>query len=232
MQACAPLWLTNPEDVQAHLMYAAAEIASCVVTVGGLQVHGSMAPPVQGGGVPFVVDARLQGIVELPPSGRAVRVDYEGGTDRYTFYSEMIGTDMLRRWVLAPPRTVQRTDRRMVARHRVKGHDGFTIVLEAGNTIRTFEVVDISNAGLAFLYKANEANLREGSTIEGHIEIPGLDALAVHLEIRNLRSAPNQKGYRIAGVRFVDLARPERMAVAGALAAWKHQQRITQRAAH
>ncbi len=232
MQACAPLWLTRPEDVQAHLMYAAAEIATCVVTVGGLQVHGSIAPPAQGGGVPFVVDHRLQDIVDVPPSGRAVRVDYEGGTDRYTFYSEMVGTDQLRRWVLAPPRTVQRTDRRMVARHRVMGHDGFALIMEAGSTIRTFEVVDISNAGLAFLYKASDVNLREGQAVRGHVEIPGLDAMPVRLEVRNVRSAPTQKGFRIAGMRFVELARPERMAIAGALAAWKHQQRIMQRAAH
>jgi hypothetical protein len=232
MQEVAPLWLTRPEDVQAHLMYAAAEIASCVVTVGGLQVHGSIAPPASSGGVPFVVDPRLQEIVDVPPSGRAVRVDYEGGTDRYTFYSEMVGTDPLRRWVLAPPRTVQRTDRRIVARHRVMGHDGFAVILEAGNTIRTFEVMDISNAGLAFLYKSSEISLREGHPVEGHVEIPGLDALPVRLEVRNLRSAPAQKGFRIAGMRFLDLARPERMAIAGALAAWKHQQRIMQGAAH
>ena len=232
MQPCGPLWLTQPDDVQAHLMYAAAEIATCVITVGGLQVHGSMAPPETGGGVPFVVDPKLQDIVEVPPTGRAVRVDYEGGTDRYTFYSEMVGTDMLRRWVLAPPRTVQRTDRRMVARHRVVGHDGFTVTLEAGKTIRAFEIIDISNAGLAFLYKSADFKLREGQALEGHIEVPGLEAMAVQFEVRNVRTAPSQKGYRITGLRFVDLARPERMAIAGALAAWKHQQRITQRAAH
>ena len=231
MQACAPLWLTRPEDVQAHLMYAAAEIASCVITVGGLQVHGSLAPPDMGG-VPFVVDSRLQDIVETPPTGRAVRVDYEGGTDRYTFYSEMVGTDMLRRWVLAEPRTVQRTDRRMVARHRVIGQDGFNVIVESGSTIRTFEIMDVSNAGLAFVYKSSELSIKEGHEVMGHVEIPGLDALPLRMEVRNIRSAPSQRGYRIAGVRFVELARPERMAIAGALAAWKHQHRITSRAAN
>ncbi len=226
MQACAPLWLTRPEDVQAHLMYAAAEIASCVITVGGLQVHGSIAPPADSGGVPFVVDARLQDIVDTPPTGRAVRVDYEGGTDRYTFYSEMIGTDVLHRWVLAPPRTVQRSDRRMVARHRVIGHDGFNVIMESGSTIRTFEVMDISNAGVAFLYKSKELSLREGHVVGARVEIPGLDAMPVKMEVRNIRSAPSQRGYKIAGVRFVELARPERMAIAGALAAWTHHQRI------
>ncbi len=231
MAVNSPLWLTSPEDVQSHLMYAAAEIASCVLTVGGLQVHGSIAPPVKDGSVPFVLDAGLQDIVETPPSGRAVRVDYEGGTDRYTFYSEMITTDILHRWVLAPPRAVERNDRRLVARHRVAGKEGFTVILETGNTIRSFAIVDVSNAGLAFLYKSSDLTLREGQVIEGHVEIPGLEALAVRFEVRNVRTAPRQKGQKIAGLRFIELARPERMAIAGALAAWKHQQRIEQRTA-
>jgi hypothetical protein len=231
MQQVVPLWLTRPEDVQAHLMYAAAEIASCVITVNGLQVHGSIAPPESSGDIPFMVDPRLQDLVEIPATGRAVRVDYEGGTDRYTFYSEMVGTDILHRWVLAPPRTVQRTDRRIVARHRVMGHDGFHILMEVGNTIRSFEITDISNAGLAFLYQSSDASLREGHSVEGHVEIPGLDPVPVRLEVRNIRKSPGKRGYRIAGLRFIELARPERMAIAGALAAWKHQRRITQRAA-
>ena len=108
----SPLWLTRPEDIQAHLIYASSEIPSAVLTVANLQVHGRLAPPEEDSGqVAFIVDSSLDGLVNPPPPGRALKVEYEGNEDAFTFFSEMVGTDLLKRWVLASPKTVERTTR-------------------------------------------------------------------------------------------------------------------------
>jgi len=69
----SPLWLTRPEDIQAHLIYASSEIPSAVLTVANLQVHGRLALPEEDSGqVFFVVDTSLEGLVNPPPPGRAI----------------------------------------------------------------------------------------------------------------------------------------------------------------
>ena len=124
----SPRWLTRPEDIQAHLIYASSEIPSAVLTVANLQVHGRIAPPEEDSGqVAFIVDSSLDGLVNPPPPGRALKVEYEGNEDAFTFFSEMVGTDLLKRWVIAAPRTVERTNQRLVARHVVAGNSEFAI---------------------------------------------------------------------------------------------------------
>ena len=220
-----PLWLTKPEDIQAHLIYASSEIPSAVLTVANLQVHGRLAVPEENTGqVSFVVDNSLEGLVSPPPPGQALKVEYEGEEDAFTFYSEMMGTDLLKRWVLAAPRTVERTNQRLVARHLVVGNPDFDLNghLSAGR--RQLSLRDISNSGLSFSIEAS-ATPPIGNFIPGSLEVPGLQPLSVNMEVRHSRPMPGDRTRFLIGVKFADLAHAERTALARALAAWQHERR-------
>lgn len=221
----SPLWLTRPEDIQAHLIYAATEIPSAVLTVANLQVHGRLALPEESSGqISFIVDASLEGLVNPPPPGRALKVEYDGEEDAFTFYSEMVGTDLLKQWVLAAPRTVERTNQRLVARHLVAGNPDFGLSAHLPLGQRELALRDISNSGLSFSVPAPDAP-PVGSIIPGNLEVPGLHALGVSMEIRHSRPMPGDGNRTLIGVRFTELAHAERTALARALAAWQHERR-------
>jgi hypothetical protein len=221
----SPLWLTRPEDIQAHLIYASSEIPSAVLTVANLQVHGRLALPEEDSGqVFFVVDTSLEGLVNPPPPGRALKVEYDGEEDAFSFYSEMVGTDLLKRWVLAPPRTVERTNQRLVARHLVAGNPDFELSAQLPIGRRDLAIRDISNSGLSFSVGAPDAP-PVGSYIPGNLEVPGLPALGVSMEIRHARPMPGDSNRTLIGAKFSNLAHAERTALARALAAWHHERR-------
>ena len=221
----SPLWLTRPEDIQAHLIYASSEIPSAVLTVANLQVHGRLAPPEEDSGqVAFIVDSSLDGLVNPPPPGRALKVEYEGNEDAFTFFSEMVGTDLLKRWVLASPKTVERTNQRLVARHLVAGNPEFGLMVQLRIGKCDVALRDVSNAGLSFSVNSGDAPAT-GSITEGTLEIPGLQPVDVSMEIRHARPLPGDASRSLIGVRFVQLPHAERTALARALAAWHHDRR-------
>lgn len=220
-----PLWLTRPEDIQSHLIYASSEIPSAVLTVANLQVHGRLAAPEENSGqVSFVVDSSLEGLVNPPPPGQAVKVEYEGEEDAFTFYSEMVGTDLLKRWVLAAPRTVERTNQRLVARHLVVGNPDFGLSGHMSSGRRELSLRDISNSGLSFSIEA-AATPSINTIIPASLEVPGLQPLSVNMEVRHSRPMPGDRTRSLIGVKFSDLAHAERTALARALAAWQHERR-------
>lgn len=221
----SPLWLTRPEDIQAHLIYASSEIPSAVLTVANLQVHGRLAPPEEDAGqVAFIVDSSLDGLVNPPPPGRALKVEYEGNEDAFTFFSEMVGTDLLKRWVIALPRTVERTNQRLVARHIVAGNPEFGLTVQIRTGRQSVALRDVSNAGLSFSVHSGDAPA-PGSIAEGTLEVPGLQAVEISMEIRHVRPVPGNASRSLVGVKFVQLPHAERTALARALAAWHHDQR-------
>ncbi len=220
-----PLWLTRPEDVLSHLLYVAAEIPSAVLTVEGMQVHGQLAPPDEGSGqVCFIVDSNLDGLVNSPPPGRSVRLDYEGDEDAYSFFSEVVGTDMLKRWILDAPRTVERTQQRLIARHEVSGNPEFGLQVQLDDGLVEVQIQDLSNNGISFALHKSQGQVKEGTVVSGVLEVPGLHPLRIQMEVRNIRNLPGSSKIRLAGTRFHALANAERGALARALATWYHQE--------
>ncbi len=229
MQLGSALYLTRSEDVSAHLIFAAAEIGHVVVSVGPLQVHGTISPPdPRTGQIYFSVDARLEDLVEVPSTGRSVRVNYEHEDSAYAFYSEMEGTDIMKRWVLQAPRTVERSDRRLVYRHRVQGDPEFSVQVETPSGSVAFPLFDVSSAGLSFTYSGSSFAARVGERFSARVYLPGrAQPMSLVLEIRNQR--PMRDGGRITGCRFVAMNAAERTQIAQALAVWKHNRRSSQR---
>ncbi len=228
MQLGSALYLTRSEDVAAHLIFAAAEIGHVVVSIGPLQVHGTVsAPDPRTGQIYFTVDARLEDLVEVPSTGRSVRVNYEHEDSAYAFYSEMEGSDIMKRWVLQSPRTVERSDRRLVYRHRVQGDPDFSVQIESPAGAMAFPLFDVSSAGLSFTYSGSSFSARVGERFSAQVYMPGRAAMTLVLEVRNQR--PLREGGRILGCRFVAMSAAERSEIAQALAVWKHGKRAQQR---
>ena len=220
-----PLWLTRPEDITTHLIYAAAEIPSAVLSVDGMQVHGSLtAPHETDGTLGFAVDSSLDGLVEPPEPGRSVKVDYEGAEDSFCFITEFKGTDMLKRWLFAVPNTVERAFPRLVARHTVANNQDFDLVVQMADGRVPVALQDLSSAGCSFgIEKSHKA--KPGLLVSGILEVPGMQPLQLTMEIRNARPLPGDKKTHLVGARFNDLAHAERTMLARALSAWDLQRR-------
>ncbi len=218
----SPLWLTRPTEIQAHLIYAAAEIPSAIITVGGVQIHGRLSPPDSEGLVAFVVDGNLQGLVKTPDNGATVRVEYEGTEDAYSFFTSMSSTDLLKRWVLAAPRTIERTHQRLVARHTVAGQTGFSLKLDGSNNIPFTPLLDISNSGLSFTAGIRDIKLKVGQSLTGTLTVPSITPMSLKMEIRHVRSNSGDKSRNTVGVRFSNMSMAERTALSRALSAWHH----------
>ncbi len=220
-----PLWLTRPEDITTHLIYVAAEIPSAVLSVDGMQVHGSLtAPHEDGGSLGFAIDSSLDGLVDLPETGRSVKVDYEGAEDSFCFITEFQGTDMLKRWLLAVPNTVERAFPRLVARHVVTRNPDFALQVQMDDGRVPVALQDLSSAGCSFgIDKSHKA--KPGLLVAGILEVPGIQPLQLTMEIRNARPLPGDKKTHLVGARFNDLAHAERTMLARALSAWDLQRR-------
>lgn len=219
-----PLWLTRPDDITSHLVYASAEIPSAVLTVDGMQVHGSLeAPDQHSGNIAFAVDSNLDGLVQVPDPGRTVKLDYEGSEDCFSFLTEVVGTDMLKRWVLTPPTTIERTHQRLVARHVVANISAFGLMVEVDGARVHAAIQDISNAGCSFAIESGHT-IKKETQLDGVLEVPGLQPLKINMEIRNMRPIIGEAHRRLVGVRFDGLAPAERTALARALSAWRIQQ--------
>ena len=218
----SPLWLTRPTEIQAHLIYAAAEIPSAIITVGGVQIHGRLSPPDSEGLVAFVVDGNLQGLVKTPENGATVRVEYEGTEDAYSFFTSMSSTDLLKRWVLAAPLTIERTHQRLVARHTVAGQIGFSLRLDGSNDIPFTPLMDISNSGLSFTAGVRDIKLKVGKGLTGTLTVPSITPMSLKMEIRHVRPYSGDKSRNTVGVRFSNMSMAERTALSRALSAWHH----------
>ncbi len=218
------LYLTRPQDVQAHLIFAAAEIGEAILTLQGRQIYGTLgSPDPESGRVRFAVDHQLADLVGRPEAGRAVRVTYEHRDSAYAFFSEIEATEGPLAWVLQLPSTVERTDRRLVSRYDVSGERGFEVTIAEGDTFKTHKLGDISSAGLAFRFDPRAGAFQVAQRYGAELRLPGSAPIDVTLEIRNSR--PCHSGGHIAGASFVRLGAVERSRIAKALAAWRQRKR-------
>jgi len=217
------LYLTRPQDVQAHLVFAAMEIGHVVLTLQGRQIYGTLgSPDPDTGRLPFEVDHQLADLIGTPPLGRAVRVTYEHRDSAYAFFSEIEESGGPLAWVLQSPSTVERTDRRTATRLDVCEDAGFEVCIGDGDKLRSYPLLDISNAGVGFYYDPKLMPFQTDGRHTGQLRIPGNEPVTVTMEIRNTRPDRQTGRGNIAGVSFVRLGAVERSQISKALSRWKH----------
>lgn len=205
------LWLRRPERIQQHLEFAAHEIQVCVLSVGGQQVFGRVsAPSEKGGCVHFEAHGRLEGIVIPPQPGAPVRIDYEGESDRYTFFSEIVEVRGALSWTLASPNAIERKDKRQSSRTAVEGEAGFSLHLQVAQQWVSFPMLDLSDGGVAFRFDPQTLPLVPGELLSGTLKIPGHRAIEVTLEVRYVQGPGSSD---IVGTRFRQIGYDDRLAV-------------------
>ncbi len=211
------LWLRRPEAVQQHLEFAASTIRVCVVSFGGQQVQGVLtSPDPTTGEFDFLVHSSLEGIAIPPQVGMPARIDYEGKTDRFVFFTEVLEVEGPLRWRLAQPLTVERQDKRLSRRICVLGEQGFSLHLHLDGVLVPFELLDMSAGGLALTYDPEKTPLKVGDVLRGVLRLPGPTTFEVEIELRHTR----QNGlHRVAGTRFEEITYDNRMAVRRLIAA-------------
>jgi hypothetical protein len=216
-----PLWLVRDEDVVSHLFFAAAEIGSATLEVGGVNISGTFSfPNAESRSISFFStgETDLEGVEA--EAGSVVRMRYSQGECAYAFLSELCEVSDSagrRRWRVSFPTMVERNERRIVRRHRVLGRTGFKVGLDVGSVREEKSVYDISSAGVSFVVDASDKRLKLGTNFTGTVTVPGAEPIAVMLELRNMRPLPGDGKRRLAGCRFVGLAQADHEALATSL---------------
>lgn len=218
MSETGPMWLTRGDDVVAHLYFAAAEIGSATMEVGALQVPGSLSfPNPDEGTFSFFTHGEVDLTGAAVNEGDVVRFRYVQGESTYTFLTEIEGISdqqARRRWRIRFPQAVERNERRLVKRHRVMGRPGFHFA--TGPDRDKHALYDIAAAGLSYVIDASN-KVKTGTTVQGSIHIPGVEPIAVMMELRNLRPLPGDSSRKLAGCRLTEVSVVDREALATAL---------------
>lgn len=212
-------WLTRPDDVVAHLFYAAAEIGEARVETGGQTREGSISFPSPETGT-FSFFSNSEG--EKPKDGAVVRVRYQQDSSEFAFLTELVEIPTPKRWRLAFPRTIERNEQRLIARHQVHQFGGFRVRLDTGDGgTLAVPVHDLSTGGLSFVFDPQEHALVTGKALAGNLVMPSGMSIPLLIEVRHLRSAPDDPGRQLAGCRFVGLTATDHASLARTLAEWR-----------
>lgn len=199
-------FLTQEESVVAHLFWVMAAVEIVSVAIAGRSVSGRMLAP----------DPELRAVIfepspgqEVPErvlrKGKIVLVKYASLEDEYQFKSQLMEVSPSK-WVLAIPRDIRRTDRRMTRRDTVAGSRRYTIQLhKPDGALRTLLVNDLSPAGIGVIFDPQLDRFAEGQIFKGELSIPGQDPLSVRIEVVNVRISEAVATERILGARFVGL---------------------------
>jgi len=214
-------WLTRPDDVVAHLFYAAAEIGEAEVESGGMTRVGSMSfPSPETGTFSFFSNSETEG--QNPEEGAVVRVRYQHDTCEFAFLTELVEIPTPKRWRLAFPRTIERNEQRLIARHQVHQYGGFRVRLDTGEKgWLSVPVHDLSTGGLSFVFDPGEHALAVGTALAGSLIMPSGMSIPLLVEVRHMRSAPEVPGQQMAGCRFVGLTTTDHASLARKLAEWR-----------
>ena len=199
-------FVTQQEAVVAHLFWVTGTIEEVSVAVAGRSVSGRMLPPDPDRRAAIFEPAPGQALPERAlRKGKVVLVKYASLQDEYQFKTQLMEVTPAQ-WLMAIPRDIRRTDRRMTHRNNVAGNRRYTIQLhKPDGTLRTLLVNDLSPAGIGIVFDPQLDRFSEGQVIKGELSIPGQDPLSVRLEVLNVRTNDSVSTERIVGARFVGL---------------------------
>lgn len=194
-------WLTRPEDLTAHLFFAAAEIGDATVEVGGNAVPVSLTVPRPEN---RTFGIRVHGTTPPPKPGTVVQVSYSRGPSQYRYLTTVKEIRATGEWCLEFPRAIERNEQRMATRHAGRELAGFRLgVLSPNGTLCDCELVDLATGGLAFSFRRSELAPKLGDVFAAHLVPPSRRPIPVLVEVRNIRRAEMPKP--VAGCRFAGI---------------------------
>ena len=215
-------WLVQPEDVVAHLFFAAAEIGEAEVEFGGRISVGTISFPSPDTGT-FSYFANDQMETDMvPEQGTVIRLKYGHDTSQYAFLTQVVEVTSPKRWRLAFPRTIERNERRLIQRHRVHVFGGFRIRLDTGEPgWLSVPLFDLSTGGLSFIFNPDTHPVATGKTLSGSLIMPSGSRIPMLIEARHIRQVEEPDGHRLAGCRFLGLGAADHASLARTLAEWR-----------
>jgi hypothetical protein len=217
-------WLTREKDVVAHLFFAASEINTVEIELGGQAVLGSISfPSVEAQCFSFFVSDSMDGAVDAPKQGTVVRVRYSRGESVYTYLTAIAEVMDRNRWRLEFPRTIERNEQRIAARHRMGAQQavgGFRLRLDLDGNQYSQAIYDMSTGGLGFIFDPGSTPVTEGRALAANICMPEGSTIPVLIEIANVRPMGGGRKECIAGCQFIGLASSDHALLARALSDW------------
>ena len=215
-------WLTREKDVVAHLFFAASEINTVELEIGGQAILGSISfPSVEARCFSFFVSDSMDGAVEAPELGKVVRVRYSRGESVYTYLTAVAEVMDRNRWRLEFPRTIERNEQRIAARHRMGAKGGaFRLRLDLDGTQHNLAIYDMSTGGLGFIFDPKATPIIEGRALAANVCMPDGSTIPILIEIANVRPMGGGRKECIAGSQFIGLASSDHALLARALSDW------------
>ena len=224
------VWLTSPEEIEPHLVFLAVEVGVVSVSLEDCVVQGRVLVPTVARFIPFAPDPAYEGVLAPPSAQTSVRMDYQAWDDTYTFHTRIVGLNAQGHWLLMPPRSIERGDRRIVHRHRVAGDKAFELHLEGPwqpRGAQPFALYDISTDGIGFLYDPSRHPLDTGEILTGRVSVGDALDMAILLRVAHTRCLKEGAPDWLAGARYLDLGLAHRLELARNVTIWelKRQQR-------
>lgn len=212
-------FLCRGDEVYAHLLFAAAEIGEVVLHVQGREIAAVLGFPHDF--LPTVpVHVAPEAADTAPAPGAVIKVTYARGQARYAFLTELSGPPKGRRWTLALPATVERTERRLVERKSVFGLPGFALRVDPGDgTPRPLPLLDLATAGLAWVQRRGfPPEVAVGGTFAAQLFLPDGTVHPLRLTVMNVRPTGDGNDLTV-GAQLVTPTREITTAIARALSA-------------
>ena len=126
------------------------------------------------------------------------------------------------RWRLEFPRTIERNEQRIAARHRMGSSPtgGFRLRLDIDGSQYNQAIFDMSTGGLGFIFDPSAIPITEGRALAANICLPDNSTIPVLIEIANVRPMGGGRKECIAGSSFIGLASSDHAILARALSDW------------
>ena len=199
-------FVVGEEAVIAHLAFVSAEIKSCTIEYGGEVVTGAIrSPDYIEMTVDFVVNDSESTPVQ-PKVGQSVRVVYSLDDEtHFAFNSTVSNIKDEGRWQFSVPTDVERSQKRLTRRHRVRGSFRWVFrVKQLGKYggEKLLDVHDISASGLSFVYDMRRVTLKPGSSIAGVLTGPDKRQLMVRAVVKDVGAMPKRPGDGLARCEF------------------------------
>ena len=199
-------FVAQEELVIAHLFWAVVSVQQVTVAIAGRAISGRLlVPDPDARAVVFEVTPGQALPERALKKGKVVLVKYASLLDEYQFKTQLLEVGPAK-WMMAIPRDIQRSDRRMLERQDCHNARLNTVqVIKPDGNRRTLLVRDISPAGMGVVFDPKLDDFEEGQVLRGDLHMLGHDTVAVRFEVVSMQYLDDDASHRMLGCRFVGL---------------------------
>lgn len=193
--------LASQVAIEARLLNAPEEGRRArIKAAGGVRVSGVVGPADDEMRLPMIPDGGCPAGVTAGSPAHVTVIDDGEAVAFYTTVSDVSDDGHL---LLRFPAAVQVQEHRDDFREPVELDECVKVELTDGGRTLSFAVIDVSKRGLSFRFSRGQLLLTRGEEFTARLTAPGLVPYLARIQVRNVRSDPEQRGGRVAGVSVV-----------------------------